>query len=503
MFTKELFNLTLTSNIAAEVFPNICGSAYGSDNSFLATLRAILAPRMTNDDKLWLDVRTKNGRSILINDRNDSEIVAELVCEHMTGGKFEDNTIFVCGLNGTENWNTSVIKSVDNSFAKDFKNFQELKDIRVFVDRQINANIRFYINSEDRSVVIFAADLNIKIWHFIQSFIPRYFPWYFEPKEKHLADYEKTLLKSLILKTAKSYEQTIESFTLKYDFRSKKIKGLVGGLEKRSKKKQLDVVRRNIADQENKIERIMNDYTHLIQNMQDYKIRESGLMWQMEHSADDNELVDYLIHNKHINILSVSDDAIEIIIGTTIDNYDADLCERMVKNTDSFMYDGYTVTNEVFANVEARQKLIKALFGDDAILGAKVCAYYKLGLSGKVSVTQKYNYPKPEYEDFLTNPHFYFFACIGTYRSCINDALRKGDYLGAIEQCVISAQTLNMTEGSQTVAPFMGQIFNSNKAIIKMPDGTSLTPTEAYNWLVSQEQNNEETQEVKKNVEAD
>lgn len=503
MFTKELFNLTLTSDIAAEVFPNICGHAYGSDNSFLATLRAILAPRMTNDDKLWLDVRTKNGRAILINDRNDSEIVTELVCEHMTGGKFEDNTIFVCGLNGTENWNTSVMKSVDNSFVKDFKNFQELKDISVFVDRQINANIRFYINSEDRSVVIFAADLSVKIWHFIQSFIPRYFPWYFDFKEKHLTDEEKALLKSLILKTAKSYEQTIESFALKYDFRSKKIKSLVGGLEKRSKRKQLDAVKREIANYENRIDRIRNDYANLIQAMQDYKIRESGLMWQMEHSTDDNELVEYLIHNKHINILSVSDEAIEIIIGTTIDNYDPDLCERMVKNEESYMYDGYKVTNELFEDVEARHKLIKALFGEDATLGVKVCAYYRLELSGVVSVRKQYPYPKPEYDDFLTNPHFYFFACLGTYDTYINDALRKGDYLGAIEQCIISAQTLNMTEGSQTVAPFMGQIFNSNKEIIRMPDGTSLTPTEAYKWLISQEQNNEKAQEVKKDVEAD
>lgn len=492
MFSKEIYNLTLTSDIAAEVFPNICGRAYGSDNTFLATLRALLASRMTSDDTLWLEVGSKNDRHFNVANRSDTEIVRSLV------DKVENNTIFVFGLNGTENWNNSVMQSISKVFAKEFNGFVELEDLSVFSRVKFNTNMRVYINEEDRIAVVFIVELNTKRWHYIQYFTPRYFPWYF--KESPVTEEEKLFAKSLTLRTSKTYEQLIESYASKYDFRGKQIQKMVGGLAKRTKQKQVEVVKREIMNQENRIERNRNDYLQMVETLQDLRIRESGLMWQIDHCADDHDLVDYFTHNHHINIISVSDNNIEIIIGTTIESYDPDLFERMERNTDSYLYTGYEVTNPVFKDVNARKKLIDAMFGDDAIMGVKVCAYYNLKLSGNVTVQKRYPYPKPEYEHFLTNPHFYFFACLGTYDVYINEALRNGDYVYAVEQCVLSAKTLNLTEGSQTVAPFMGLIFNSNKEIIKMPDGTSCTPEAAYNWLISQENN---TQEVEKNVKAD
>lgn len=488
MFSKEICNLTLTSDIAEDVFPNIIGRTYGNDNTFLATLRALLASRMASDDTLCLDVRVGSNRSFDLSNLSDIEVFNALV------GLVENNTILVYGLNGTETWNNTALKSLESVFDS-MKNFVALKDIGIFVQRTANAVVRVYVDEENHSVVVFVVDMNVKLWHYVQSFIPRYFPWYY--KDNPITDDEKLLARSLTLKTSKTYEQLIENYADKFDFRNRRITKLIGGIEKRTKLKQIENVKAEITNQEANIERHQKTYLQMIENLQNLRIRESGLKWQMEHGADDSELVDYFVHNQHLDIVSASNNRIEIIVGTTIECYDPELFERMERNPDSFLYTGYKVTNPVFTDIKARKKLIDALFGDDAIMGIKVCAYYKLDLSGSVSTVKQYAYPKPKYEHFLTNPHFYFFACLGTYDVYINDALRKGDYVYAVEQCVLSAKTINLTEGEQTVAPFMGLLFNSNKEIILMPDGTSCTPEAAYNWLISQENNEVE---VKGNV---
>lgn len=486
MFNRELDRLTLTSEIANEVFPNINGVNFNYDTSFLATLRALVAPRMAKKDTLYLDVRTYTYREAALKEYGDEDSIRML-----TDG-IGNNTILVCGFSGRESDNKASMKVVDNAFLRFFDDYEEIKDLRAFAAKQ-QTDMRFYINEKTKSVVIFIEGINLRLYHFAQSFVSRFLPWYF--KKKPLEDNERELVKTLIQKTATGYQQLIEEFANKYDFRSIKIKKMIGGVANRTKVNQLMQVRDNIAVRERKLDEIREKFRVLAEEMQDLRTRECGLTYQIDNAEDDTELVEYFIHNKNINVINAGNDGIEIIVGTTIDSYDPDLLDRMKKNKGSYLYKGYDVNNEVFADVNARKKMIDALFGDDAIMGIKVCAYYNLRFSGGVRVSMKYAYPKPEYEDFLTNPHFYFFACIGTYEGVINDALRKGDYMYAVEQCVISAQTINLTEGSQTVAPFLGQVFNSDKKIIRMPDGTSCTPVEAYNWLLAQENNNQEATE--------
>ncbi len=190
MFNKELYNLTLTSEIANEVFPNISGRTYGSDQSFLATLRALLAPRMSESDTLYLDIRTTNQRESALKEYSDEDNVRRL------SDGIANNTILVCGFSGTEATVNYIMKCLDDSFIRVFANYAELKDLRAFVQKQ--ANMRFYINEEDRSVVVFVAGLNPRLYHFVQSFTSRLFPWYF--KDNPLNEDERNLVKALTAK---------------------------------------------------------------------------------------------------------------------------------------------------------------------------------------------------------------------------------------------------------------------------------------------------------------
>ena len=54
MFKTSIQVTPLTTDAANAYFSNIRGQKFGSDNSFLATLRALVAPRMKEDEVLTL-----------------------------------------------------------------------------------------------------------------------------------------------------------------------------------------------------------------------------------------------------------------------------------------------------------------------------------------------------------------------------------------------------------------------------------------------------------------
>jgi len=59
MFKNSIASTPLTTDAANAYFSNVTGQRYGNDNSFLATLRALVAPRMKEDEFITL----KFGRS--------------------------------------------------------------------------------------------------------------------------------------------------------------------------------------------------------------------------------------------------------------------------------------------------------------------------------------------------------------------------------------------------------------------------------------------------------
>ena len=54
MFKNSVVSTPLTTDAANAYFSNITGQKYGTDNSFLATLRALVAPRMKEGDSITL-----------------------------------------------------------------------------------------------------------------------------------------------------------------------------------------------------------------------------------------------------------------------------------------------------------------------------------------------------------------------------------------------------------------------------------------------------------------
>lgn len=482
MFSKRITSLTLTSEVADEIFSNIRGESYKDDRTFVATLRALLGSRMREDEDIWVSVTERSDPESSVRNSDEIDVI------NAFSEKVEDNSILICGFNGTEGSVLASFEKIEKLFVKTNTGYDELEDIHAFFAEL--AYMRVYINVESKSAAVFVDNLDVRIWHLIQSVLSRIVPWYF--KDKPLNDDEIKLLWSLKNRYATKYENLIEAFASGNDFRNKKIQKMIGGFETRSKQMRLESVRGEIRRQERSIEQNLEIYRELVINLEDMRVRECGLAYQIKECGDSSELVDYFVCNKHVNPVEARDNSIKIIVDCTIENYDPDMYENMTNNPRSYLFTGYEVSAEAFAEVGARKKFLDAIFGEDSVLKIKVCAYYDLDLGGSVFSMRGYHYPK-EYENHLPNPHIDRFACIGNNVPLINTHLRKGDYISAIEQCVSSAKNLNLAEGEQTVAPFMAKVFCCDcKAVIQLPDGTSCTPTEAYEWLLSQEEDKDQ-----------
>lgn len=482
MFTKIFDYLTLTNEIADEIFPNICGDCYNGDTSFVATLRALVAPRMSKDDKLFLRVEIRTPRESTLKDYSEIDRV-----KYLADG-IGNNTILVCGFNSTSESNRTIaMNAIDESFTRIYNGYVELKDLRAFVAKQ--ANMRFYINEEDRSVAVFVDNLNSRLYHYIQSLTSRLLPWYF--KDKPLEDQERELVKSLIQKTATGYERLIKEFANKYDFRSKKIEKMLGGFETAAKKQHLRNVESSLNNIESHIERNVTHYRDLIRQREEKMLEKAGLISQINSSDNkESEISDYFVCNKHLEPVSVNSTQLEFIVSCYLENFDVEMYERISRNFDGYMYQGYNPTNEVFRDERIRKKFMDAIFCDEPLLKIKTCAHYLIDLAGYVEAHSGYHYP-PEYADMLPNTHIHRHSCLGNQKPLIEEALRNGDNIGAIEQCVCSAKSINVGE-SATFPYMLEALFASGaKKIIELPDGTSCTPTEALKWLEAQENKTE------------
>lgn len=482
MFTRNFDYLTLTSEIANELFPNIFGDCYSNDTSFVATLRALVAPRMSKDDTICLRVRTINPRESYLRDYGDADKVYYL-SDHC----IDNNTILVCGFNSaSENNRSTALAAIDESFTRVYPKFVELKDLSAFVAKQ--ANMRFYINEEDRSVAVFVDNLNSRLYHYVQSLVSRLLPWYF--KDKPLEDQERELVKSLIQKTATGYERLIEEFASKYDFRGKKIEKMLGGFETSAKRQYLRNVESSLNNIESQIERNVNQYRDFIRQREGKLLEKAGLIAQINAGCKESEIADYFVCNRHLDPIGVNSTQLEFIVSCYLENFDIEMYDRISSNFDGYMYYDYDVTNGLFEDVKVRKKFMDAIFCDEPLLKIKTCAHYLIDLTGYVEAHSGYHYP-PEYNDMLPNMHIHRHSCLGNQRPLIEEALRNGDYIGAVEQCVCSAKSINVGE-SATFPSVLRALFASGaKKIIELPDGTSCTPTEALRWLEAQENNTE------------
>ena len=482
MFRQSVSNTALISPEANSFFNRINGESFQYDNSFIATLRALLANRMPETDNIYFGYLTGGYTS----DRIGSTEAVRMVRNIVNAEDIGDGYVYVYSLTSYQQDNYAALELLNSTFTVAYPEWHQLDNIREFYRRQFYTIC--FIHPEKKSVLIFVDSLDLKKFHFLQCSIPAILPWYFS-KEAGLQEIELNLIKSLREKSPQNYLSILAEIAKQYDFRTMRIKNLLAGFETRYERQQCENVKRDIDTYNRYINDLRSQFDDYMRSIRDLQIKLLGLETKISNDTEDSEIMDYFLCNKCINLESVNDEEMRFVTRTYLEFFDEDMAQRVISNEHSYIYEpnGRRCNNYILA--EDMKKLMTAIFIDQT-MRIKFCAAYKLRLAGHAEGLSSFGY-SDEYIDCMPNTHIDRFACLGSYERHINEALREHNYIGAIEQCISSSKSLNFGD-SMVMKVFISRFYGlesgySDRKFIELPDGTSVTPKEAVEWLKAQE----------------
>ena len=496
MFNKNLGVCQLTDDASNSLFGNIVGALkwdYRGDHSLLAVARALLYKRIETGEKFFVTVR-KMEYSMDALTRNDcDQIISAVFSEMLNVGAFK---LCVLSLNSSPEGNKRFLEIMDdpqNGFARYYGgyDFHEANDLRQYSENH-RINARFYVSDESRTTVVLVDYMDIRRYHFVASLMPRFIKWWLD--KVPITPEEIQFCKSLIANSSDEYEQAVRELCSKIDFRSCKIKRMLGGFEKKVRERQLRDAENDVTEIRQNIENNISRYRELTRRLDTALLNLNGVRDAVENANDDSELIQFIIGSKYIEPVYDESDAFGVEIRSYLDIFDPEVFNRLIEKDGSYILNVGRVSDPVFKNVWVRRKLLTAIFSEEPVLKIKTCAFFDINpICRDVGTERNHNFSS-ECNDMMPNPHLYYFACLGQNRAIMRERLLEGDMVGCLMQCIASTKCLNLCD-SAVVSRFVQDLFNWDleSKIIELPDKRSVTVKEAYQWLIDQEQNENNT----------
>ena len=477
MFKTMVANSPFVNDTANAFFQDkIDGNTFAGDSSFIATLRALVTPRI-GDDTLRVQFENNSYTADQISSR-PARYMTEQLCRYLdlTAG----NIIYVQNIMGVQEDTYACLELLKSTFTEVYDDWSRLDKVTDFFRKQFYTLC--FINPDHKSVVLFVDNMDIRKMHYLQCAIFAFLPWYFDP-EQGCSELEMSLIESLRLKTSTQYEAVLEQMASQYDFRTAKIRNLLAGFEQQYERQECERTRNDMLaciERINSLNRQIGDYLN-----EKYTIETKlfGLEKKLAEGAEDSEIMEYFLCNDNLVLVNVAGDRLLFGVRTYVEYFDEDMVESMLKNPHSYVY----IAGNVPA--ESMERLIRAIFIDQT-LKLRFCAAYKLTLTGNVSPQQHFDFDN-EFNGYMPNPHIDKYQCMGNYLLTINNLLKDRNYIGVIEQCVASCKSLNFGD-STVMEEFFSKMHRGRRRCIELPDGTVVTPTAAIEWLSKEEGTNNE-----------
>lgn len=484
MFRNMIRETPFVSDAANEYFSNIKGDAWSSDVSFLSTLRALLAPRMKENDELYLSFSQTNYSEDQLSGLTPSRALSACV------GSWIDNRNMIHVHDFRNNVSTASndawMKMVEGHFTEKYEGWHRVEKTTAFFRKIFY--VLCYINPERRSAVLFVNMLDARRLHYLQCGIFAYLPWYFDP-QAGVTEQEMLLIASLKSKTSGDYEAILASMAEAYDFRTARTRRLLRGFETRYEQQQCDRVKRDIQDILRRMETLDNQMADYLRRKRDNENLLMGLEAKIAEGNDDSEIMDYFLRNKQLILENVSGTTLQFIVKTTLDYFDEDLAKRIIENARSMLYSNHGTPYRGQITSDEMKLLMTKIFIDQT-MKIHFCAAYQFQLEGTVSPLSGHRYG-PECRNCLPNPHIHSYNCMGSYSRVINECLKNHNYIGALEQCIASGKSLNFGD-SVVMEAFVSNIYglsgDKDAHYIESPDGKMLTVKEAVAWIKAEQE---------------
>lgn len=491
MFKTSITSTPFTSEAANSFFQNITGSYFGNDCSFLSTLRALVAPRIKEDESVYLTFGSTNYDGNTIRTVPAERAVSAICSSYQMNAS---GALIVHSFNADQNSNLACMQIVEDKFTSIYPEYHRLDKVKAFYRKSFNVDC--YINPDKKSVIVFVDNLDVKKMHYLQVSILAFMPWYLN-QDDGLTEDELALMQSLRETNSANYEKYIAKLAEGYDFRTARIRQLLGDFETRYERIECDTVRNEIQSIDMEIQRLNDSIGAYLSRRNDKCIRLLGLEQRIAEGGGDSEIMDYFLCNNRLVLSHVSNTDMYFLVKDYLEYFDRDMAERAINNRSSYVYrpDGGNGHNA--AASEKMQKLMQEIFvSENPRLRIRFCAAYRFDLNGSVSA-QTGDFSDYTFDGYMPNTHIDRYHCMGNYSRTINELLRKRNYIGALEQCIASCKSLNFGD-SAVMGEFMRTMWSNNTVsrCIELPDGRVVKPNEAIRWLDEQEAKNEQTEEA-------
>lgn len=476
MFKQSVSSTMLTSDAANIFFPHITGEMYGSDHTFLATVRALVAPRMPEGESIHVSFGRSDYNAAVVSETSARRMV-EMICGNMYRGAGQ---IYIHNLaNRDEANNIANIELLKRQFCEVYAGWQYHEKISNFYQKSFK--VICFIHPESKSASLFVEQLNLQKLHYLQMSILAFLPWYFDP-EKGMSEAEMALVHSLRERTPAKYEACIAELAKQYDFEAGRIRKLLQDFETKFERMECDRVRRDITRVDNDMTNLDRQYADFIKRRNDLCIRLLGLERRIEEGVE-SELMEYFLCNRKLHLENIDGTYMYFAVRDYLSYFDEDAAATYIKNRNGYFY---SCCNSSLTK-DGMEKLLTAIFVDQTIK-IRFCAAYYFDMNGSVTPNSNHHFG-PEFKGYRPNPHIDQYSCMGNYKPAINTALRNRDYITALEQCVASAKSLNFHDSTvmrNFIEQFTANGGSSYKAI-ELPDGTVVSPREAVKWIEAQE----------------
>lgn len=370
----------------------------------------------------------------------------------------------------------NIVHTTDDSFAASHPAYTKLEKAENYLSKWLSCQI--FVNHDINSAVVFSQELDTRKTHMLMSLLPLFIKTPFD--EKPLTDDEKKLCFSMTKRTSGDFESMIAKLVRQSGLENELNEVLLKRFANVELERSIDETNNTLRVARAALEDNVAEYARLVQKVNDATIKYEALLARPKNES--TELVDYFKRHKNLQLVNVSDGTIKFYVKTTADWFDLDFYRRASSNGSIYRM----TADPPFCKVEDRKLLMDAIFSDDPVFRIRLCAIYALNTD--VAVFRNYEYPEELTRQYLPNPHLQYHQCLGSYRDPIRTAIRNSNYIGAIEQCVASCQSINLAETGVTFIPFMKRLFATTKKekVLIDKDGNEYNAKEALEKLKEQ-----------------
>lgn len=483
MFRQNINATAMTSEGANMFFGDrIIGDTYGSDVSLLSTIRALAWPRFTAaTDHILIRINDTFGTDNITAENADESIRSALNDYNLNSCR--DNFI-VHGFRGGKEISASWISALKDRFARLYPGYEPIEKITAFYQKSFD--VLCFVNRERRVSVMLVGSLDLRKLHYLQCAVLPAMPWYYDHK-KGLTEEETTLVRSFNEQSADAYIASIARLAEQYDFRTAMIRAQLDGIETRFAREELVDLSNQIQSLEREVTQLYDKIGDRCATIESYRLRLLGLENAVNSGEGrESELTDFFLHSAGTLVLdSVNDSCINFSVITDLSMFDEDQAERAIKNDRSLLY----MQNGVDRSVprDDMRLLMRAIFLDHT-LTVRFCGSYLMDLARKkVNGRGNNSFTDPLFANAMPNPHIQNFSCTGENGRTAMRMLNSHNYIGAINQCVMSAGNLNFGD-STVLNRFIGTVCDAithenGKKCVRLGDGSYVTFAEALAFL--------------------